>query len=128
VRIAVDTSSSVDAGILTRFLSEVNEIVRLYPHLNAELFYADTSLYGPFGLSEALVEAPRGGGGTFFAPFFEHVAKSGEPGETTLLIYLTDGRGSFPRRAPKQPVLWVVTPGGLPSPDFPFGEVARLRD
>jgi predicted metal-dependent peptidase len=128
VRIAVDTSGSVDAGILTRFLSEVNEIVRLYPHLNAELFYADTSLYGPFGLSEALVEAPRGGGGTFFAPFFEHVAKSVEPGETTLLIYLTDGRGSFPRRTPEQPVLWVVTPGGLPSPDFPFGEVARLRD
>ena len=69
-----------------------------------------------------------GGGGTFFAPFFEHGAKSGEPGETTLLIYLTDGRGSFPRRAPEQPVLWVVTPGGRPSPDFPFGEVARLRD
>jgi predicted metal-dependent peptidase len=128
LKIAVDTSGSVNARILGRFLSEVSEIVRLYPHLDAELFYADTALYGPFGLSEALEEAPRGGGGTSFEPFFEHVAKSVEPVETTLLIYLTDGMGSFPRRAPGQPVLWVVTPGGLPNAGFPFGEVARLRD
>lgn len=128
VRIAVDTSGSVGAEILSRFLSEVNEIVRLYPHLDAELFYADTSLYGPFELNPDAIEEPKGGGGTFFEPFFEHVAKTVEPGKTTLLIYLTDGYGSFPKFTPEQPVLWVVTPGGLPSSDFAFGEVARLRE
>jgi len=128
VRIAVDTSGSVDSGVLSRFLTEVHEIVRMYPHLEAELFYADTRLYGPFELNPGAIEQPKGGGGTSFEPFFEHVRNSGTPGENTLLIYLTDGYGSFPNLAPEQPVLWVVTPGGFPSSDFPFGEVARLRD
>jgi predicted metal-dependent peptidase len=128
VRIAVDTSGSVDSGVLSRFLTEVHEIVRLYPHLGAELFYADTRLYGPFELNPGAIEKPKGGGGTSFEPFFEHFRDSGTPGETTLLIYLTDGYGSFPNFIPEQPALWVVTPGGLPSSEFPFGEVARLRD
>jgi predicted metal-dependent peptidase len=46
----------------------------------------------------------------------------------TLAIYLTDGHGSFPSTPPDNPFLWVVTPGGLPSKQFPFGEVARLID
>jgi predicted metal-dependent peptidase len=128
VRIAVDTSGSVDSGVLSRFLTEVHEIVRMYPHLEAELFYADTRLYGPFELNPGAIEKPKGGGGTSFEPFFEHFRDSGTPGETTLLIYLTDGYGSFPNFIPEQPALWVVTPGGLPSSEFPFGEVARLRD
>jgi predicted metal-dependent peptidase len=128
VRIAVDTSGSVHSGVLSRFLTEVHEIVRMYPHLEAELFYADARLYGPFELNPGAIEQPKGGGGTSFKPFFEHVRDSGTPGETTLLIYLTDGYGSFPNCTPEQPVLWVVTPGGLPSSEFPFGEVARLRD
>jgi predicted metal-dependent peptidase len=128
VRIAVDTSGSVDAGVLSRFLTEVHEIVRMYPHLEAELFYADTRLYGPFELNPDAIEEPKGGGGTFFEPFFEHVRDSGAPGDSTLLIYLTDGYGSFPNFTPEQPVLWVVTPGGLPGLEFPFGEVARLLD
>jgi predicted metal-dependent peptidase len=128
VRIAVDTSGSVNSGVLSRFLTEVHEIVRMYPHLEAELFYADTRLYGPFELNPGAIEQPKGGGGTLFEPFFEHVRDSGTPGDTTLLIYLTDGYGSFPNFIPEQPVLWVVTPGGLPNSEFPFGEIARLRD
>jgi len=114
--------------VLSRFLTEVHEIVRMYPHLEAELFYADTRLYGPFELNPGAIEQPKGGGGTSFEPFFEYVRNSGTPGDTTLLIYLTDGYGSFPSFIPEQPVLWVVTPGGLPNSEFPFGEVARLRD
>ena len=128
VRIAVDTSGSVGAESLSRFLTEVHEIVRMYPHLEAELFYADSRLYGPYELNPDALEEPKGGGGTCFEPFFDHVRDSGSRCENSLLIYLTDGYGSFPRCAPEQPVLWVVTPGGLASPEFPFGEVARLRD
>jgi predicted metal-dependent peptidase len=128
VRIAVDTSGSVSSGVLTGFLAEVHEIVRMYPHLEAELFYADTRLYGPFELNPGAIEEPKGGGGTFFEPFFEYVRDGGIPGGNALLIYLTDGYGSFPNFTPEQPVLWVVTPGGLPNSEFPFGEVARLRE
>ena len=52
--------------------------------------------------------------------------EEGELGENPVAVYLTDGYGCFPRERPLIPVLWVVTPGGLSSEDFPFGEVIRL--
>jgi predicted metal-dependent peptidase len=45
-----------------------------------------------------------------------------------VLIYLTDGHGTFPREAPAQEVLWVVSAGGLASGEFPFGTVVRMRE
>jgi predicted metal-dependent peptidase len=72
---------------------------------------------------------PVGGGGTDFRPFFESArresaatAAESEP----LLVYITDGHGTFPSTAPGRPVLWVVVPGGIPSTNFPFGEVVRM--
>jgi predicted metal-dependent peptidase len=41
-------------------------------------------------------------------------------------VYLTDGYGDFPKQAPVFPILWVVTPSGLKSEAFPFGETARM--
>jgi len=43
-----------------------------------------------------------------------------------LCIYFTDGVGSFPSNLPASPVVWVVTPGGLETPGFMFGIVARI--
>jgi predicted metal-dependent peptidase len=126
VRIAVDTSGSVDSDLLGRFLSEVRGILRMYPHLDAQLFYADAELHGPYELNEDTVEMPVGGGGTCFEPFFAHQKEAGDAGGNTLLIYLTDGFGSFPESVPEEAVLWVVPPGGLATEKFPFGEVARL--
>lgn len=128
VQIAIDTSGSLDAADLSKFLSEVRGIVRMYPHLKAGLFYADAALHGPYPLDEEFLAKPIGGGGTCFRPFFEYVTNHMEPNDNTLLIYLTDGYGSFPSKAPEHSVLWVVTAGGLSSEEFPFGEVARLRD
>ena len=44
-----------------------------------------------------------------------------------ISIYLTDGYGDFPEKIPQQDVLWVVVPGGLASPEFPFGKVINAR-
>jgi predicted metal-dependent peptidase len=125
VRIAVDTSGSIDSKELSQFLAEVREILHLYPHINAQLFYADAALYGPFDLEEASLAKPVGGGGTSFVPFFERMHEEVDFGENTVLIYLTDGHGTFPKQPPTQPVLWVVKPGGLDSGRFPFGTVVR---
>jgi len=127
VRIAVDTSGSVEASVLDCFLSELRGIIRMYPHLDAQLFYADAALYGPYELNEGTMHKPIGGGGTSFLPFFENQREADDAGGNTLLIYLTDGFGSFPKFIPARPVLWVVPPGGLATEKFPFGEVARLR-
>ena len=126
LRIAVDTSGSIGDHDLAAFLAELREILRLYPQLEAQLFYADAALYGPYPLDGEGLKLPKGGGGTSFVPFFRKMAEELDPGSSTVLLYLTDGHGTFPDKQPDLPVLWIVTPGGLPSRRFPFGEVARL--
>ncbi|MCI0474914.1 MAG: VWA-like domain-containing protein [Anaerolineales bacterium] len=128
VLVCVDTSGSVGNAEMQIFLSEVREILRAYPHLRCELFYADAALYGPYSLKfNSAIPPPQGGGGTDFRPFFDHIATHPFLWGKTVAIYLTDGYGSFPEeRLPKCPVLWVVTPGGLDLDRFPFGEAIRL--
>ena len=126
LRVAVDTSGSISEHDLAAFLAELREVVRLYPQLDAQLFYGDAALYGPFPLDGEGLKRAKGGGGTSFVPFFKKMAEEMDSGSEGLLVYLTDGHGKFPDKKPDLPVLWVVTPGGLPSRRFPFGEVARL--
>ena len=81
---------------------------------------------GPFTLdSDDSIPEPVGGGGTSFVPFFEKVGK--KPGSTDVIVYLTDGYGVFPRKAPQENVLWVVPGAGLHDEKFPFGEVIRME-
>ncbi len=125
VFLAVDTSGSIDGDLLRSFAGEVTGVLRAYPHLRADLYYADAEVYGPYPLdANRPLPAPKGGGGTRFEPFFERVEAEGDP--EALILYLTDGFGSFPARAPSSPVLWVVPPGGAADVAFPFGSVVRL--
>lgn len=127
VYVCVDTSGSIDGEQLTSFLNEVRGILNAYPHLEAELYYADAAIYGPYSLKSGdTIAKPVGGGGTSFIPFFEKVDERSKNDVTSVCVYLTDGYGSFPQKAPELPTLWVVTPGGLDAEKFPFGEVARL--
>ncbi len=123
--IAVDTSGSVDDEAVKALVAEVQGILGAYPHVRAELYYADTEAYGPFSLTAGSEIPPaQGGGGTDFRPIFGKVADH----EPDLLVYLTDGYGDFPEQPPRVPTLWVVPPGGLEDSGFPFGEVLRLEE
>jgi predicted metal-dependent peptidase len=127
VFVAVDTSGSIDNEQLRMFLNEVQGILGSYPHLQCELYYVDAEAYGPHELTpDTPLPKPQGGGGTSFIPFFEKVDERWDRQTQSVCIYLTDGYGSFPERSPELPVLWVVTPGGLDSPQFSFGEAVRL--
>ncbi len=127
--LAVDTSGSVNGPLLDVFTGEVRGVLSAYPHIQAELYYADHDLHGPFDVSRGEpLPAPVGGGGTSFVPFFERVEDTSATGVECVLVYLTDGFGTFPAVAPSAPVLWVVPPGGAPDEAFPFGEVVRLLD
>ncbi|WP_027483409.1 vWA domain-containing protein [Deinococcus pimensis] len=123
VAICVDTSGSVGERELGAFLSEVRGILGSYPHVRATLYWADVALHGPFELDHpGGLPAPHGGGGTDFRPFFERTRDVG------VRVYLTDGHGRFPQgeQSPPGRTLWAVTPGGLASEAFPFGEVLRI--
>ncbi|HSL28511.1 MAG TPA: VWA-like domain-containing protein [Anaerolineales bacterium] len=127
VAVAVDTSGSIDAAQIQSFLSEVQSILLSYPHLTCHLYYADADVHGPYVLTpHASLPTPTGGGGTDFRPFFTKLARERSPWTTTVAVYLTDGYGRFPSQPPDVPVLWVVTPGGRESAQFPFGETVRL--
>jgi len=120
----IDTSGSLaDAESEGQFLSELKGILNAYPGVRVCLTYGDTDLYGPFELTyDTAVPPPKEGGGTSFVPFFESV---GDLELSTPLVVFTDGYGVFPTTC-DHPCLWVVTEGGVPSDQFPFGEVTRL--
>lgn len=126
--VAVDTSGSITTKQLALFLGELRGILGAYPHVRVELFFVDAELDGPYDIADVSeAPAPRGGGGTSFVPFFAYT-EAHPAAAQRVLVYLTDGFGTFPTDHPREPTLWVVTAGGRPSEQFPFGEVARLRD
>lgn len=125
---AVDTSGSITGDILTDAATELHAIWKqLRPEL-IYLLYIDTEVHNPQTLDpdEPFKFEPIGGGGTCFEPAFDWAAKEAE--NVDLLIYITDGHGSFPAQAPEYPVIWVVLRGGAPSEHFPWGKVVRLAD
>jgi predicted metal-dependent peptidase len=127
VAICIDTSGSIGGDELGAFMGEIQGILDAYPQIRGTLFFADAALYGPHEFSkDAPIPVARGGGGTAFEPFFDWVGLQERGGVQPLCIYFTDGFGSFPRKPPESPVLWVVMPGGLESTGFPFGDVARM--
>ena len=127
VYVAVDTSGSVDAQQLRLMVSEIQGILRAYPHVACDLYYADSRAYGPYPLTDdEPPPAPVGDGGTDFRAFFATVERDRRPFEHAVCIYLTDGFGDFPEQAPELPVLWVVTAGGRGLEAFPFGETVRM--
>lgn len=127
VWVCVDTSGSVRGEQLAAFLGEVQGILRAYPHILCDLYFADAALHGPTRLTAASgPPAPVGGGGTDFRPFFAELQRADAAAGSGVAVYLTDGFGTFPPQPPSLSTLWVVTPGGLPLEKFPFGETVRL--
>ena len=128
VVVCVDTSGSVHRAMLSEFLAEVRAIVGAHAHVRATLYFADAALAGPYELSATTpLPKPRGGGGTDFRPFFARVAKDIGPHGQSVLVYLTDGFGTFPKVEPLGAVtIWAVSERGLAADRFPFGTVIRM--
>lgn len=128
VVVCVDTSGSVDQRMLAEFLAEVEAIASAHDTVRVTLFYADVTLDGPHELHSARVlPTPRGGGGTDFRPFFDRVAKDLQPHGVSVLVYLTDGLGTFPPHEPfGATTVWAVPERGRATKDFPFGTVIRM--
>lgn len=70
--------------------------------------------------SDPLPEKWTGRGGTDFCPVFERI-KQQYP-KIKLLVYFTDGYGTFPKQRPGMRTIWVTK---TDNKDFPFGDVVR---
>ena len=125
----VDTSGSVDEGLLGEFISELFFAIQSIRGVEGSLYYFDTELY-PQGNIEDLngVPKPVGLGGTSFVPVMEKIdSVSKENGHTTTLgIIYTDGWAPMTWKEPDAPVLWCISPGGVKESEIKYGEVVRI--
>lgn len=124
VAVAIDTSGSIGQPELDTFFAEMRGILEDVRPREIKLIWCDHIVQGVDDIEEAgdLQGAkPRGGGGTAFEPVFDWLAEQDITPDA--LVYLTDGLGSFPDRAPSYPVIW----GSIyPQAKYPWGEVVNI--
>jgi predicted metal-dependent peptidase len=123
--IAVDTSGSITPEDLNQFSAEVTAICEDLPISTVKVLYCDEQVTeGPEYTKDDLPVrlTPQGGGGTDFRPVFDFVREHGI--DPACLIYITDGYGKAPDRAPPYDVLWALTEDRPPAQ---WGERLNLR-
>jgi len=123
VIVAVDTSGSVDETLLSTFLGEISAMMQQYPNYEIDLITADAKIQSvkTFLPGEPLVYEVSGGGGTDFRPVFDYIERHID--YPTLLLYFTDGDGTYPKEEVFYDVLWVMPE----KREVPFGEVIVLE-
>jgi predicted metal-dependent peptidase len=107
--VAFDTSGSIGQRELNQFITELKTIQRFVSEIIC--ISCDAEVHTVVSLSDVdsvKKFVPKGGGGTDFRPVFNYIQKKNINPE--VLIYITDGFGTYPERAPFYPVLWVLTP------------------
>jgi len=106
--VALDTSGSIDVEMITRFASELKKLSNLCEKVTVISADADVhEVVSIYKFDDILKKVKfKGEGGTDFRPVFEKVKELKL--QPQLLIYLTDAYGTFPKEAPRYPVLWCV--------------------
>ena len=134
VLVYIDVSGSIDEKILTEFMSELNGAVSAVSSIAGHVYCFDTVIHPVCDISSITTNFKLvGGGGTDFAPIVSHIATYRDthpetPTTSILPIILTDGYAQLNLDYDTaNPLLWVVSPGGIRSEDFPYGDVARIE-
>jgi predicted metal-dependent peptidase len=125
IDIGVDTSGSITEKAIAAFVAEINAILA-ESKASASVYFCDAAVARVDEVTfQELPYVPAyadGGGGTDFRPVFKAIAHRGTP--PTLLVYLTDMYGTFPKEDPGFPVLWVSVSD---IDEAPFGTVIQLK-
>ena len=134
VLVYIDVSGSIDEKILTEFMSELHGAVSAVSSITGHVYCFDTVIHPVCGIADIATDFKlTGGGGTAFEPIIAHIEDYRENHPETsassiLPIILTDGYAGLKLDYNTScPLLWVVSPGGIPSSDFPYGDVARIE-
>jgi len=117
--VAIDTSASIDANLLSLFMAHFQSIMDSFPSFEIDLIECDAAIQGhhTFYPGERITYELQGGGGTDFRPLFDYVDM--HVPDTKIVLYFTDGLGKFPEQSPVFDTLWVSTENIT----VPFGEV-----
>lgn len=126
IAIAVDTSGSIDTGLLAMFCQELNAVASEAKPSKISVIYCDSRVHrtDEFSGDEPITMDAVGRGGTAFCPVFDAVNAWEE--KPACLIYFTDLDSMDHPEQPEYPTLWVtslaVTQHG------PFGETVRIAN
>jgi predicted metal-dependent peptidase len=125
VVVGVDTSGSIGQRELDVFFGEMRGILDDVRPQQVHVVWCDAKVHKVDVVDDSMDIAglkPMGGGGTSFKPVFDYIDELPVPPDA--LVYLTDGMGLFPDRAPTYPVIW----GNIyPNSKYPFGEVVHIN-
>ena len=118
--IAIDSSGSVNAKLLSRFLNEVESIMNTFTAFEIDLLIADAKVHEHHILypGDELSYNIQGGGGTNFEETFNYIEQNID--NVSLMLYFTDGMGKFPHDEPMYDVVWV---GCDEKMSIPFGRI-----
>jgi predicted metal-dependent peptidase len=127
--IAVDTSGSIGNDELKKFYDAISSTLKEFACWHVDLLFCDAEVHSRLSienedeLKDAFTKKIGGGGGTDFRPVFKSVEK------TSILVYLTDGYGTFPTEEPNYPVVWVslTDETKVKYPDWDRSEVIPLE-
>ena len=121
--VAVDSSSSVSDKELKQFLSEVQAILDLHASCTLHMYVCDARVqsYHEYQTGDMIELDVKGRLGTDFRPVYNDIDDKGL--EISSLIYLTDGKGTYPQSPPIFPTLWVL----CQNYEVPFGESVRIE-
>jgi predicted metal-dependent peptidase len=109
--VAIDTSGSVDAKMLSDFLSEVEAIIEQTNPIEAHVISASHKVCDHVAVErgDTVPATLKGGGGTLFQPTLDYITSLNI--EPSAVIYLTDGYAcdATRLRSVAFPILWVST-------------------
>ena len=112
---AIDTSGSTTRD-LPQFFAELSNLLKSFGNYELTVIQCDAEIQhiekfsGDTPLPPNYQWKSYGDGGTCFIPPFEYVKE--HKLRPDIFIYLTDGYGDAPEKAPNFPVLWVLTNDG----------------
>jgi predicted metal-dependent peptidase len=128
IGLAIDTSGSISTNDFNEFMGEIKGIQSSYKS-DITVMECDAAVQKTYTLKPySKVDTKfKGRGGTDFSPVFEEIDKKKQL-TPELLVFFTDLYGSFPKTAPRYPVLWVLcTSSGRDMQKPPFGKVLQLK-
>lgn len=110
VDIGIDTSGSMGSEELSQCAAEIDGILRVLGDTEVGVWACDCRMQAHAKVKKAAeaVKLFKGGGGTDFRPFFEHMLaqRKNRPG---VIVILTDGCGPAPETQPAGvDVIWVL--------------------
>lgn len=125
---AIDTSGSMADDMLSRIFAELRMFRETFPCrltvLQADAAIQERREYDAMdGADIPKVNSVVGRGGTDFRPVFEWVEREAPQ---ALVLYATDGYGSFPDRSPSTPTIWLLTSNHVDSKRVPFGTLVEI--